>query len=461
MPLRTATDCDVADTVVLGSESTIVKLERHAAVGDFAYLEGQLHVKDRASIGPWSSLTGDVVLHQDTQVQSRVLIEGTVNIGPRSKLGSNSSLIGTVSVGRDANIGPSSQIIGQLSEVETNSGRVEIGNSTIIGPGCTILPGSIIGSGSIVESGARYQGILPPDSYLSYNGKIKPITEIPSGTVNDRSPRHLPRKLIRRFDQISAEAGVHHYRRRLSDDLVLDFLLVNKGADKLVVSLHGAVDRKKGSAPRYEWLKTLSDEPYNCLFVSDPALAADPGLRLGWFLGNETVDLPYRLSQLIHQAQIATNSDDVVIVGLSGGGFAALQVGAKLPEAKSLVFNPRTEIPISQADGSIWWTFYAFLRSVEPALAPPKAQSALLKSFWDSSLAKRTSARSTYSYPLKNTVFYYTNTGEPYHHQEYAPFRDSVHPLNDVRVREYDAGTAHTAPSLAIFRSALNEAFNQ
>ena len=68
--------------------------------------------------------------------------------------------------------------------------------------------------------------------------------------------------------------GASRYRAPLPDGLPLEALLVNKDSDILVVSLHGATDREKYSIPRFEWLKSMLEDGYSALYLSDPTLAA-------------------------------------------------------------------------------------------------------------------------------------------------------------------------------------------
>lgn len=396
-------------------------------------------------------------------MEAHCLVRGSVFVGPRATIGSRCRLLGAISIDRDVVIGDEVAIYAESAIPLDGGFEVIIEPNAEIRAGATLLPGSHIGAHSIIESGARVSGYVPPDCHYTIDGNIKFQSTFKPGEpqIEPEDPRSLAPSLIHSMFAIAPSEGSSRYTYRISPELLVDILLENKGTDTLIVSFHGAVDRERGALPRFEWLNTLHKKPFSTLYISDPASNTHPELRLGWFLGTEETNLHKALSTLIHHVQVTTEAKNVLLLGLSGGGFAALQVSRYLPGSVALVFNPRTEIPVAQQDGSIWWTFYSYLKSAVPHLAPHQARSELLQEYSRSDLSRRVSARESYASPTPNKVLYVTNVEESYHNSECVPFRSSVHRQNDVEFLEYRGGSAHTAPTEKLFNSALELAVSK
>lgn len=461
MPLHASPESSLAPTCIVATpEDGHVKLEKGARVEDFVYLGGRIHLQDNSAIQNFCRLEGTITLASDAKVSTHCTISGRVSIGPRAKVLAACILLGPLEVARDVQIGNGVKVLSDYKTAGQERDVTTIGPGATIGDGAVICAGSKIGPGSTVEPGAYFSGNLPADCVFTREGKVESqYTVCPSTTMLEvQSPDQLQTQLIKSMSKICSAEGMAQYTLRLDDDLLLDFFLHNKNSRTLVVSLHGAVDRNKGKPPRYEWWKTLKNTRYSTLFLSDPSLHTNPSLRLGWFLGNEKVNLFEKIAELAEQARRSIGAEKIILTGLSGGGFAALQISKLLPNSTALVFNPRTEIPVNQNDGSIWWTFYFYLKCVAPSLTPPKAQSKYLQEFQTSDLSRRISARRSYSNPSTNQVIFYTNVDEQYHASECIPFKDSLATENNVSFVEYNAGEAHQPPTRNMFLKALRAA---
>lgn len=459
-----AKDSQLSDSCSFDEKSSgSIKLERSATVGDHCSIAGDLHLLDRAQLGAHCGISGTLKISADAAVNSQCIVSGSVSIGPRTTIGIRCELFGPISIGRDVVIGDGVAIYADSLSNAADGPGVVIEPTAMIHSGATLLPGTVIGAGSIIESGAKVRGRIPSDCRYRADGSIEfpRSVELHEPKLEPENPRALEPNLVDNIFAINPSLGSSRYRFRISRELLLDVLLENKKTDTLIVSFHGAVDRKRGALPRFEWLNTLHNRPFSTLYFSDPALSTHPDLRLGWFLGTEETNLHKLLSTLIHHVQVVTEARNILLLGLSGGGFAAHQVSRYLPNSVALVFNPRTEIPVAQEDGSIWWTFYSYLKAAAPNLAPRQARAELLGEYSHSDVSKRVSARKAYASPTSNKVLYFTNVDESYHKTEFLPFSKSVHPQNDVEFREYSAGSAHTAPSAALFNSALDLAVSK
>ncbi|EWS81507.1 hypothetical protein BF93_16505 [Brachybacterium phenoliresistens] len=127
--------------------------------------------------------------------------------------------------------------------------------------------------------------------------------------------------------------------------LVPSAYLHDAPGDVLTVYFHGATDRTKFTMPRYERLRsmpTLGLGPV--MFFSDPCLDLDSRMMLSWYVGTEDQDLHREIARMIDAYARHRGIEKVLLVGNSGGGFAALQQGAYLEGARVVSFNPQIQV---------------------------------------------------------------------------------------------------------------------
>lgn len=124
----------------------------------------------------------------------------------------------------------------------------------------------------------------------------------------------------------------------------LPFLVQPRSGDTLVVAFNGALDRNRTIQPRFERARSLSQLRAPSMVIPDPTLDLSPTLGLGWYLGSAGLDLIPELARAVRATMTTLGCQRALLVGSSGGGFAALQLGAMMPEAHALVFNPQTDI---------------------------------------------------------------------------------------------------------------------
>lgn len=117
------------------------------------------------------------------------------------------------------------------------------------------------------------------------------------------------------------------------------------GAERLFIMLNGAVDRSKPLPvfARWNWGKVLGG---HVLAVCDPTLFLDDELRLGWFVGNRTMDPMRALHRTAETVRtlLGIAADRMVFYGSSGGGFAAIVAASGLPQGRAVAINPQTDI---------------------------------------------------------------------------------------------------------------------
>lgn len=126
--------------------------------------------------------------------------------------------------------------------------------------------------------------------------------------------------------------------------LPVDMSLKAKPGTPLLVVLHGAA----ATDVRLPFLSGQSvSRQLNCskLSISDPSLYLSKNLNLSWYAGN--VNQPTLLSDIagiISKAAQILNAPKIVLLGGSGGGFAAINLAARLQHSTAIAMNPQTDI---------------------------------------------------------------------------------------------------------------------
>ena len=109
------------------------------------------------------------------------------------------------------------------------------------------------------------------------------------------------------------------------------------------------------------------------MFFSDPCLDLDSRMMLSWYVGTEDVDLHREIARMIDAYARRRGIEKVLLVGNSGGGFAALQLGAYLEGTRVVSFNPQIQIDRYVpriAESAHWALFGRGTVSDDPVNAP-------------------------------------------------------------------------------------------
>lgn len=146
-------------------------------------------------------------------------------------------------------------------------------------------------------------------------------------------------------EHTSYQAGEPRIYSAVLGPLVLPFAVAPGVGDVLTVLFQGAVDRAKVRVPIFSRLRYQAElGAGTTVAIADPTLDLSTSLRLGWYLGTESVDVAGAAARLIQEIAGSTGAKHVVLVGSSGGGFGALQVGARLPGAVVVAASPQTDL---------------------------------------------------------------------------------------------------------------------
>ncbi|KSU78680.1 hypothetical protein GA0061083_0508 [Pseudarthrobacter enclensis] len=226
----------------------------------------------------------------------------------------------------------------------------------------------------------------------------------------------------------------------------LDCLVVPKDSPTLVVALHGALNREVYTLPRFEWATTLGHRTESLLFLADTALQASDDLKLAWYTGNESDDLTSRYAALIRSTAVQCGAFNVLLLGFSGGGFAALALAAQLENSVALAFSPQVSI------GKYYQVFAdQYVASVFPQY---DSFEALVEAH-----GRRVSVLERYKDPAVTARFVYVQNSGDRHHVEnhFKPFHELVHGRPGATFILTHESDSHTVPS----RKSVGEMLDQ
>jgi hypothetical protein len=169
----------------------------------------------------------------------------------------------------------------------------------------------------------------------------------------------------------SLQDGIHSIG---SPGQTLDLLFLNGAMQSRVASprvlpvfFSGAVtDRSARRPPFFSGVGVAQRRNLAAVCIADPSLALSPELALGWYAGSEGQRLQNDLAVVL--AELARRSAcELLLIGASGGGFAALYYASLLGDsASALALNPQTDW-LEYAEASV----RLYLQMAFPALALP------------------------------------------------------------------------------------------
>ena len=124
-----------------------------------------------------------------------------------------------------------------------------------------------------------------------------------------------------------------------------NFYLNYRKGKKLLISLPGAIDRKKRvyNFQRYSWSK---DVDYSFMAVLDPTIHERNELDIGWFQGKHNNYVLPKFANLLKKIfeKNEIEEKDVLFFGSSAGGFTALQLANFFPFSTVVAINPQIYI---------------------------------------------------------------------------------------------------------------------
>jgi hypothetical protein len=124
----------------------------------------------------------------------------------------------------------------------------------------------------------------------------------------------------------------------------LDLYIEDQGAETTLVSFHAALGSSSLKPPVFTGRAISQSSGMNRVFVSDPGLLASEELGLAWYLGTDRLNVTALLTATIRTIQERIGARHLVFFGMSGGGFAALNLSHEFPGSLAVPVNPQTRI---------------------------------------------------------------------------------------------------------------------
>lgn len=234
------------------------------------------------------------------------------------------------------------------------------------------------------------------------------------------------------------------------ENLRLAARIVGRPGSTLTVLFQGAIDRAKVVPPIFQRLaSTVTFARGPVVSFYDASLDQNPDLRLGWYLGNERLDLQAAIAAIVRQIAVDLNVENFVCVGSSGGGFAAMQV-ATLAECSAIVFNPQSDLRNYHRPAVEDAMRTSFGCSLDEAMSEPDLLNRI------SVMARM----ENFSLPRIRVV---ANVEDGHHWRRHVvPLRDFYREHNDsemLAVDEVSQGKGHVSVPTALYEETLKAAY--
>ncbi len=154
------------------------------------------------------------------------------------------------------------------------------------------------------------------------------------------------RKFVDKKFSDSVGKGEISFKLQVNDLPVSSYLYIKPGSDRLFVCLNGALDRGRTTSltyHRYSWHPLF---PGSVLYIADPTLFKYEDLSLAWYVGDKYTPIDGFLRDFVLAVaeNLGVSRKRIVTYGSSGGGFAALQLGAGIEDGVAVCINPQTNI---------------------------------------------------------------------------------------------------------------------
>lgn len=228
------------------------------------------------------------------------------------------------------------------------------------------------------------------------------------------------------------------------DGYPVDLMVEDNGAATTLVSLHAALGGSGLQPPIFTGRSVSDQAGLNRVFISDPGLLAAPDLGLAWYLGTGSVDLTDVLTRVLTRLQAWLGAQHLVFFGMSGGGFAALNLSHEFPGSLAVPVNPQTRL-VDYAE--VHWD--AMARACFGTGSVEESRDALERH-------PRGDLRTVYASGFDNTVIYLQNRADGHVVSQMVPWLEAIRWDPRARVILDEWGRGHVPPPGPVLRSMLS-----
>lgn len=249
-----------------------------------------------------------------------------------------------------------------------------------------------------------------------------------------------------------------------SNGTKLESLLCKKDSNTLIVSLHGALDRRKTILPRFERLASLLSFDTSILLVGDPALYLNQTLELSWYTGWEGYNLYPDLAELIKNAALEVAAERIILSGSSGGGFASLQLAALIPNSIAVSFNPQTDVHRywNNGDPEKHGAVRKYIEVCYPSAAPEGIWKIDWDIDWSFQFGDIHSPVRRFRQKQDCSIVYLNNVNDFHVEQHFSPFYEAVSSagVKHLEIINYKGNQGHFPPDPETFKLGINKALS-
>ena len=128
------------------------------------------------------------------------------------------------------------------------------------------------------------------------------------------------------------------------DILPIDVMYYPRENRRLIVAFHGAEDRRVLNPPKFQYMQSMTPREESLLFVSDSTLLTGPRINLGWMVGNKDLHVGAKVADLVNRIVDVQGHGETVLIGHSGGGYAAILVGSRIPNSRAISVNGQSVV---------------------------------------------------------------------------------------------------------------------
>lgn len=140
----------------------------------------------------------------------------------------------------------------------------------------------------------------------------------------------------------SFEKGIHTI---LEGGYPIDILIDIIPGAPLVIFFNAAQDRSEElKLPVFVGLGIVPRSDVSRICINDPGMYLSPDIKIAWYAGMEGVDLQAILPRVLDTLIKAADTQKVIFIGGSGGGFASLYYSRLIPGSLAVIWNPQTDI---------------------------------------------------------------------------------------------------------------------
>ena len=192
--------------------------------------------------------------------------------------------------------------------------------------------------------------------------------------------------------------GVHTI---IHNGVPIDILLDLRHGAPLTFIFKGNTRRKADTRlPVFVGFSIVSPVGNSRVSISDPGMYLDPTIGLAWYAGGKNLDIQSVLPRIIQKIVSTTAPSKVMMIGGSGGGYAAMYYSRYVAESLAVAWNPQNDFLDYEERGVMAYVSKAFdVSNIDEAKAVvPRYVNNELSSFY-----RKTSA-SNYVIYLQNII---------------------------------------------------------